>query len=105
MDLKLLRDIKDTEDKAKQILENAENKKIELIESAKTISIKRYEDFLRRIEQKKEGLLVDRRLEIRRQKKLIMTASEKGIERLKNRVLSNVEKAMNFIIEIFKRAV
>ncbi len=105
MDLKLLKDIKETEKRSKQIVENAENKKVEIIEATKISSIKKYEDFLKSIEQKKESLLADKRLDIRKQKILIRTATEKETEKLETRATPNMGSAVNFIIERFKKSV
>jgi len=105
MDVKLLKDIRETEDKAMEIIQNAEKKKIEFIEAAKLASIRAYEEFLKDAEQRREVMLAEKRAEIKRQKKAINNASEKEVGKIKERALLNVDKAIRFVVERFKKAV
>ncbi len=105
MDIQLLRDIKETEEKAREIIQNAEKRKIELIEAAKLSAIKAYEEFLKEAEQRRESILADKRAEIRKQRKAILIAGEREIAKMKEKALSNVGKAVNFVVERFKKAV
>lgn len=105
MDLKLLKDIKETEDKAREIIQNAEKRKIELIEAAKLAAIRAYEEFLKDAEQRREAMLAEKRAEIKKQKKVINNTSEKEVGKLKERALSKAGKAVSFVAERFKKAV
>ncbi|MBI2545971.1 hypothetical protein HYV81_02215 [Candidatus Woesearchaeota archaeon] len=105
MDVKLLRDIKETEEKARQIIAAAEKKRAEAIEKAKLDAMKGYENFLRDLEQHKEQQLAEKRAELKRKKKAIIAASEKGIEQLRQAGAANLDKAVQLVIEKFKSAV
>lgn len=105
MDLKLLRDIKDTEEKAKQVIAAAENRKAEHIERTKFEIMKAYENFLSDLEQHKEQQLAEKRIELRKKKRSILAASAKDIEKLKQAGAANMEKAVSLIIQKFKSAV
>ena len=105
MDMKLLRDIKETEEKARQILAAAEKKRAEIIEKGKLDAMKAYENFLRDLEQHKELQLAEKRAELKRKKRAIIAASGKEIEQRRQAGAANLDKAVQLVIDKFKSAV
>ena len=105
MDVKLLREIKETEDRAVQIIANAEEKRAELLEQAKLQCMKQHEDFLKKTEERKESMLAERTLEVRKQKKQIAAAYEKDVQTLRETAAGHADKAAATIVELFKKAV
>ena len=104
MDVRLLKDIKETEQKARVIIESAEKKRHEMVEQAKLDIVAEYQRFLQDLEAQKEKKLSEQAAEIRKQKKKMQAASEIDVEKIQQTASMNMDKAASFIIDSFKKS-
>ena len=105
MDIKLLKEIKETEQKAQQIIEQALKKRGELLEAAAQQAIRAYQAFLDETEEAKEAMIAEHKAEIKRHKKSIIARHEKDVEKLKASTAPLANEAVSSIVTLFRKAV
>jgi V/A-type H+-transporting ATPase subunit G/H len=101
MDRTLLKDIKKAEEEAEEIIRNAENKKVTIIEKMRKDSLRFYDNKINELNKKRDKLIEEEEEKIIAKRKNLLENGKSNIDKLKQKAQKNIDKATNYVLEKF----
>jgi len=101
----IITDVRESELKAKKIIENAEKKRSEIVLEAKQHSMKHLNEGKAVIDRENDGLIKKKSAELEELKSKIIKAGEEGLKKIEERAKKNMQRTEEFVLKKFEENV
>jgi len=102
---KILRDIREAEDEADEIIEDAEGEAEEIVNEARAEADEIVENARSEAKETREEIVENARAEIEDEKKKILDEGQEAVEDLRATADANHDDAIEFVVDLFKEEV